>query len=160
MLTWAGRPTTQAIASAMSSGCERRGAGVNRVGLGAVAAEADGAEFAAADEAGFEVGDADTGADEVGFQIGAQLSDEGLASAVDVAAGIGVAGGGAADVDDVAVVALDHAGQERVGHAHQAGDVGADHGLPILEHGGLGGGDAEGEAGVVDEDVDLAPGAR
>jgi hypothetical protein len=80
------------------------GAGINGAGPCRVAPEPVDAEFCAADEARFKVSDADAGSGEVGAQVEAELGDESLRGAIDVAARIGVGGGGAAEIDDVAPV--------------------------------------------------------
>ena len=57
----------------------------------------------------------------------------------------------------MAAVACDHAGQQRARHVHETGDVGRDHPVPLRHVGFVRGLEAERQAGVVDEHVDLAP---
>src|SRR5499426_1178399 len=63
-----------------------------------------------------------------------------------------------ADVDDLAPLALDHAGRHRPRAAEHGGEVGGEHPLPLLV-GDLQRRLVEGHPGVVDEDVDGAEGA-
>lgn len=61
--------------------------------------------------------------------------DGGLGGAVDAAAGVGLAAGDAADVDDVAAAAVGAAqedGQDRLRHVDEPRHVGADHDAHVL----------------------------
>src|SRR5690606_8848431 len=98
------------------------------------------------------------GAVQVGAEVPAELVHERLGRPVDVAAGVGVVGGGGADVDDVAAVPLDHAGQQGAGAVHEPGAVGVEHALPLVGVGLLGRAQAQGPAGVVHQDVHLGEG--
>ena len=85
--TRAGRVATQWTVSAMSLGGQRVGPGIDARRLGLVAAEADAGELGAADQAGLDIGHPHLGAMQVGAQVVAELADEGLGRAIDVAAG-------------------------------------------------------------------------
>src|SRR6201999_1876820 len=128
---------------------------VDLVGLGPVAVEPDHRELGAAGQARFHAGHPDAGAVQVGPQVQAELVDEGLGRAVDVAPGVRVGAGDRAQVDHVAAAAGDHAGQDGPGAVGQALAVGVDHLVPLVQVGLWSGSQAEGQAGVVDQDVDL-----
>src|ERR1700683_1517308 len=134
-------------------GGQRLGPGVHAAGPLAVA-EAHVGELGAADQARFDAGHPDSGAVQVGAEVEAELVHEGLGRAVDVAARIRVGAGDRAEVDDAPAAAGDHLRQERAGQVDQPGAVGLDHLVPLVDIGVLGGRQAEGQAGVVDQDVD------
>lgn len=56
----------------------------------------------------------------------------------------------------MALISLDHAGQNGSGHIHESFYIGVNHGLPIIYIRLLGAGKPEGQAGIVDEDIDGA----
>jgi hypothetical protein len=134
--------------------------GVDVGGARVVAVEAHVGELGAAAQAWLDVGDAYPGTMQVGPQVQAELAHEGLGRAVDVAAGIGPAARDRADVDHMAAPALHHAGQQRVRDLDQAGAVGVDHGLPVVQAGLLGRLYAQCQASVVDQQVDLGEAGR
>lgn len=87
------------------------------------------------DLTGIDLEHADARGDELLAQGAAEAVDGGLGGAVDAAAGVGLAAGDAADVDDVAVAAVGAAqkdGQDRLRHVDEARHVGADHGVHVL----------------------------
>ncbi len=93
---------------------------------------------------------------QIGAQPQAELFDERLGGAVHVAAGVRPVGGGGADVDHMADVALDHGRQQRARHVHQPLGVGVDHGFPVIGVGLVRRLQPQRQAGVVHQHVDLA----
>ena len=126
---------------------------VDMVGTVGVAMET-GATEVSLYEAGLDVGDADGGVCDINAEAVGEGFDRGLRSAVDVATGVGGIAGHGADVDDVAVATLYHGGHDEACHGEQTLDVGLDHGVPVVVAAFVLGFEAEGEAGVVDEDID------
>lgn len=111
-------------------------------------------------EAGLEVGDADGGVGHVEAQaVGDGLHGR-LGGAIDVAIGVGRVAGHGADVDDMAAVALHHARHYETCHSEQALDVSVHHGVPVVVAAFVLGLEAEGEAGVVHQHVDVLPFGR
>ena len=123
-------------------------------GLFVIAMEAHIGELGAAAQTGLDIGHAQGSAGQIGAQIEAELAHEGLGRAVDVATGIGPAAGHRAEVEDMAAVALDHAGQQGARDLNQARAVGVDHGLPVVQARALRRLEPEREAGVVDQHID------
>ena len=130
-------------------------AGVEALGGRGVAMEANVGEVRL-DEAGLEVGDADGRLVEVHAESVAEGLDGGFGGAVGAAARIGDVAGYGADVDDVAAAAFDHAGDDESRHHEEGLDVGVDHGEGVVEVALMLLVGAEGETGVVDEDIDVA----
>jgi hypothetical protein len=135
-------------------GAERLHAVIHGARALLIAVEPHGRELGASGHAGLDAGDAHAGAVQVAAQVQAELVHERLAGAVDVAAGVRIAAGDRADVDDVAAAALDHPGEHGARQVDQALAVGVDHLVPVVEVGALRRLEALGEAGVVDQDVD------
>jgi len=75
-----------------------------------------------------------------------ERSDGSFGRAVDSAAGVGLAAGDGADVDDVAgsgaAVALQHSTEDFLGHVDEAGDVGGEHDVHVVFGDFRGAGDA------------------
>lgn len=144
------------------SGCgyvvarERSDALIDGVGPIGVAMEADTAEVGL-HKSGLQQGDAQRSVGYVDAQSVGDGFDSGFRGAVYVAPGVGGVAGYAADVDDMPSAALYHCGYDFARHRQQAFDVGVDHRIPIVIVAFLLGIKAEGEAGVVDEDVDGFP---
>jgi len=131
-------------------GAQGRGAPVQRIGSRLVALGAHQGELGLG-QARRDIGDAHAGALQVAAQVVGELLDEGLARAVDMPARIGPLAGHRADVDDAGALAgLDQRRQQRVGDVDQAGDVGVDHGVPVLQIDLLRGLRRQRQAGVVD----------
>ena len=130
-------------------------AGVETLGGSGVAVEADVGEVGL-DEAGLEVGDADGRLVEVHAKTVAEGLDSGFGGAIGAAARVGGVTGYGADVDDVAATTFDHAWDDETRHHEKGLDVGVNHGKGVVEVALVLLVGAEGEAGVVDEDVDVA----
>ena len=139
-------------------GRERLHAFVNGGGARLVALKAHLRKLGAAAQAGFDIAHAHAAAVQIGAQVQAELVHKGFSGAVNIAAGIGVAAGNRADVDDVAFAARHHLRQHLAGKIGQAGDIGGDHVFPVGKIGLVGGGKIERQAGVVDQAVDAAEG--
>ena len=85
----------------------------------------------------------------------AEVVDKGLSSAVHIAHGKGVVSGDTTNVDNVALLPLEHAGEDRSGSVKETLAVDVDHALPVID-GCLGhGGSTQGKPGVVDEYGDV-----
>ena len=153
--TWAGRLRRPLDGGRDVVGGQRLRARVHGRGPLAVAAEAHVGELGAAGQPGLDTGHPDAGTVQVRAQVKAELVHERLGRAVDVATRVGVRAGDGAEVDHVPAAARDHLRQERAGHVDQAGAVGLDHLLPLADVGPGGGLQPEGQARVVDQDVDL-----
>lgn len=99
--------------------------------------------------------------DMVGKQVHAHALangfDGGLAGAVDASAQVDFLGGRGADVDDLTFFPFHHEGDDGFRHVEQAFDVGIDHGGPVGEFGILEEVLAEGEAGIINKDIDGLP---
>ena len=89
-----------------------------------------------------------------------QADDAGLGGRIGGGVGVAFLAGDRGDIGDAAVVPLDHAGDDRLAAIERAGEVDADHLVPLLGRVLPGLGDRPGDAGVVDEDVDLAEGVK
>ena len=80
---------------------------------------------------GINTNDSHPRRDELFPQTVRERSDGRFGRAVDSAAGVGLAAGDGADVDDVACagagVAVEHAAEDFLGHVDEAGDVGGEH---------------------------------
>jgi hypothetical protein len=126
---------------------------VDAVRLRLVAAEPHQRELRVR-HAGLDAGDPHPGAVQVAAEVEAELVDERLRPAVEVAAGVGVAARHRAEVDHVAALALHHAGQDRAAAVDQALAVRVDHLVPVVQVGVLGRAQAKREARVVHEHVD------
>jgi len=61
------------------------------------------------------------------------------------------------DIQHRAAAARHHARQQGAGHRDQAGAVGGDHGFPVFQLGFVSAFDAEGQAGVINQDIDFLP---
>ena len=137
-------------------GGQRSGAAVELVGSVLVALGADQGEFGFG-HAGGNVGDPNARAQQVAAQVVAELLDECLGGAVDVAARIRPVAGNRADADDACAFArFDQARQERVGDVDQPRHVGIDHGVPVAQVDLLRRLRGERQACVVDQCLDLA----
>ena len=91
-----------------------------------VVVEADERELGFADHSWFDVGDSHTGAGEVGFEVEAELTNEGLRSAIDVPTRVGIFTGDRAQIDNDAATTLYHRWQQCMREHRQPGDVGGD----------------------------------
>ena len=125
-------------------------------GAGRIAMEADVAEIGL-DEAGLEVGDADGRVGHIDAEAVAKGLYGCLRGAVDIATGIGCIARHTPYINNVSAVALNHTGYDEARHREQALDIGVDHGLPVIEVALVFGFEAEGQAGIIDEYVDLLP---
>ncbi len=73
---------------------------------------------------------------QVAAQVVAELLHERLARAIDMATRIGPAACDRADIDDAGALAgFDQRWQQRMGDIDQPGDIGVDHGVPIVQVG-------------------------
>ena len=122
-----------------------------------IAFETHVGKLGAAHQARLDVGDANGGAVQIGTQVKAELAHKRFRCAVDVAACIGPASGGGADIDNVATIALNHARQHRAGHIDQPFVVGVDHVFPVFNAGFVRGLHAQRQSGVVDQQINGAP---
>lgn len=80
-----------------------------------------------------------------------------LGGTVHAAAPVGSLAGQAAQVDDMAVVAADHARYDEPRHGEQPLDVGIDHGVPFIQAALVFLVQPQCQAGIVDEDIGPAP---
>ncbi len=119
-----------------------------------VVVEADERELGFADHSWLDVGDSYTGAGEVGFEVEAELTNEGLRSAINVPARVGIFTGDRAQINNDATTTLYHRWQQCVREHRQPGDVGGDHGQPVRELSLLGARKSQCATRVVDKDVD------
>src|SRR6476661_5825579 len=104
----------------------------------------------------FDRCDPDSGAAKVGAEVERELPDESLRARVNRASLVGIGRGDRRQVDDRAL-ALRKLRKERSSQRHQAGDIGFDHrfdAIPIGIRQGIG---RRGKAGIVQQEVDLAP---
>jgi hypothetical protein len=127
---------------------------VHGIGLFLVAAEPDGGELRVG-HAWLDTGDADAGAVQVTAQIQAELVHERLRPGVHVPAGVWVAARDRAEVDDMTTAAVHHAWQDRTRAVDQALAVCVDHLVPVVQVRVLGRAQAQGQARVVHQHVDL-----
>ena len=81
-------------------------------------------------------------------------------SAIHVAFLIDFLAGYATEVNDMAVAGRDEEGKDGSADVQQSFYIGIDHGFPVFEAGFVEVVSAEGEAGIVDEDVDFSPFGR
>src|SRR4029453_16964773 len=150
---WAGDGPDDAAGDV--GGGEGLDAGVDLVGAGLVAAEADDRELGL-DHAGGDLGDADG--------LAVELQAQGLGDGPDGVLGGGVAGparvdleaGDGAEVDDVGVGGGPQQGQEAAGDPQQPDHVGVHHRLPVLVAALGHRVEADPGAGVVDQQVGVA----
>ena len=108
-------------------------------------------------KAGLEVGDTDGGIGHIEAQAVGDGLHGSLGGAIYVAVGIGGVASDGADIDDMAAVALHHAGHHETRHGEQSLDVGIDHGVPVVVGAFILGLKTKGEAGIVDEHIDVFP---
>ena len=134
---------------------EGRNAGVEALGGGGVAVETDVGEVGL-DEAGLDVGDADGRLVEIHAETVAEGLDGGFGGAIGAASGIGGITGYGTDVDDMTTSPFNHARNDETRHHEQGLDVGVDHGEAFVEVAFVLLVGAKGEAGVVDEHIDVA----
>ena len=108
-------------------------------------------------KAGLEIGDADGS---VGH-VNAESVGEGfhccLRGAVDIASGIGGIACHTPYINNVSVVACYHLGYDEARHRQQPLDIGVDHGLPVVGVTLVFWLEAQCEASIIDEYVDLLP---
>ncbi len=121
-----------------------------------VAVEADVAEIGLY-EAGLEVGDADGSVGHVDAESVGEGLHGCLCGTVDIASCVSSIARHTTYINNVSAVALDHLGHDEACHGQQAFDVGVDHGLPVVEVAFVFGFESQGEAGIIDEHVDLLP---
>ncbi|MNQ93015.1 hypothetical protein D3C85_1084590 [compost metagenome] len=147
-----GRDPEQGLGDVLAG--HRLRAAVEGVGRRLIAAGADQGELSLG-HARFDGGDAHPRPVQVRPQAQRELAHEGLGAAIGVSALVGIASRNRADVQDGAP-ARDQARQQAARDRDQSGDVGVDHLTPLIQIGVLGGGGAQRQPGVVDQDVDVA----
>ena len=108
-------------------------------------------------QTGLEVGDTDGSIGDIETQAVGDGLHGSLGGAVNIAIGIGGVASHRADIDDMATVALHHAGNHKTGHGQQTLDIGVDHSIPVVVAAFVFGLKAEGEAGIVHKHVNIFP---
>nr|CUV45299.1 protein of unknown function [Ralstonia solanacearum] len=141
-------------------GRQRLGSLVDLGHAGVIALEAHVRKLGARAQARLDVRHAHAGAGQVGAQVQRELAHESLGAAVYVAARVRIRSGDRAQVDDMAAVARHHARQQCTRHMHQPRDIGTDHQIPVGQAGPMRRLQAERQAGIVDQHVDLPPALR
>ena len=137
-------------------GCERFDTLINLGSPFGVAVEARVAEICF-DKSGLEIRHTDGRVRHIDAQTVAEGFHRCFCGTIDVAAGVGRVACQRADVDDVASVALDHAGHDESRHRQQTLDVGVDHRLPIVETTLIFGFQTECQPRIVHQNIDFAP---
>ena len=117
-----------------------------------VAAGAHQREFGL-DHAGLNAGDAHPRPRQIAAQAKAELMDESLGAAIDIAARIRIGRRDRGDVDH-RPLARDQPRQQLVRDRHQPCDIGVDHLAPLVQIRALRGRRAQREAGIVDQHID------
>lgn len=108
---------------------------IDGIGLALVTVESDHGELGL-HLAGIDSNDTDSLANQLLAETVCERTDGGLGGAVDAAAGVGLAAGNGANVDDVAgtfaVVTFEEDGENGLGHVDQTSHVGRKHDIDVL----------------------------
>lgn len=136
---------------------QRMRAGIDGVRFVPIPPIAGQGKFSVPAQTWLHVGHPHARARQIRAQIAAELGHERLGAAIDVSARIRIFTSHRTDIHNQPALAGHHARQKSVRHQRQAGDIGIDHGPPILQEGLLGFFSPERQAGVVHEDIDVAP---
>ncbi len=134
---------------------QRRGAAIELIRCRLVALSAHQGKFGLGNPRR-QIGDSHAGAKQIAAQVIAELFHEGLAGAIDMAAGIGPLSGDRADIDNARSGAMaNQRRQQGVGDRHQTGDIGVDHRFPVLQRHLLRRQRRQRQPGVVDQGGDI-----